>query len=166
LNERSPVVPGIYPCSTLPPHVPPSERKVHEAIAPALPTGWSAWHSLKIRTKPGDFSEADFVIANPTRGILILECHSAHLLFIKVQEINLKFFNQQMDKFLPDAHDSVDQSGKRIRPPWQQSLVCRLEIGRLFVLHFPSTRTTAPIRGRWTYISMPSLLNASPAASA
>ena len=61
------------PPTGLPPRSPDSERKVYEALISALPTGWSAWHSLKIRIKPGDFSEADFVIAGPARGILILE---------------------------------------------------------------------------------------------
>jgi len=65
--------PGLYPRTGLPPRSPDSERKVYDAIAPALPRGWSAWHSLKIRIKAGDFSEADFVIADPARGILVLE---------------------------------------------------------------------------------------------
>jgi hypothetical protein len=64
---------GLCPRGALPPYVQPSERKVYEALALALPAGWSAWHSLKIHIRPGDFSEADFVIANPSRGILILE---------------------------------------------------------------------------------------------
>jgi len=64
---------GIYPHLTLPPHVQPSECKVYEVLASALPAGWFAWHSLKIRTKPGEFSEADFVVADPARGIIVLE---------------------------------------------------------------------------------------------
>ena len=64
---------GLHPVSALPVYVQPSERKMHEALASALPAGWSAWHSLKIRIKAGDFSEADFVIADPARGILVLE---------------------------------------------------------------------------------------------
>lgn len=65
-------VSGLCPRTAPPPHVQPSEHKVYEALTAALPAGWSAWHSLKIHIKGGDFSEADFVIANPTRGILIL----------------------------------------------------------------------------------------------
>jgi hypothetical protein len=64
---------GLHPRSALPPNAQPSERKVHESLASALPTGWSAWHSLKIRIRGADFSEADFVIADPARGILVLE---------------------------------------------------------------------------------------------
>ena len=65
--------PGLHPGSSLPPYVQASERKFHEALATAIHAGWSAWHSLKIRKKSGQFSEADFVIADPSRGILVLE---------------------------------------------------------------------------------------------
>ena len=51
----------------------PSERKVHDALVVALPAGWAAWHSLKIRTRTGQFAEGDFVIADPARGVLVLE---------------------------------------------------------------------------------------------
>jgi hypothetical protein len=64
---------GLHPGSSLPPYVQASERKVHEALATAIPASWSAWHSLKIRVKSGDFSEADFVVADTARGILVLE---------------------------------------------------------------------------------------------
>ena len=53
--------------------VPPAELKLHQALATALPAGWTAWHSLKIRIKGGAFAESDFVIADPARGILGLE---------------------------------------------------------------------------------------------
>lgn len=53
--------------------LPPSELRVHGALAAALPAGWFAWHSLKVRARKGVFSEADFVIADPARGILVLE---------------------------------------------------------------------------------------------
>jgi len=64
---------GLNPHTGLPPQIPDSERKVYEALLSALPAGWSAWHSLKIRIKGAEFSEADFVIADPARGILVLE---------------------------------------------------------------------------------------------
>lgn len=52
-----------------------AERKVYNALTTSLPKGWYAWHSLKIRTKTkGEFSEADFIIAEPNRSsLLILE---------------------------------------------------------------------------------------------
>jgi hypothetical protein len=46
---------------------------VNAAIASALPADWPAWHSLKIHIKAGDFAEADYVIADPARGMLVLE---------------------------------------------------------------------------------------------
>jgi len=64
---------GFYPRSGLPPQAPDSERKVYTAIAAALPPGWFAWHSIKLRNAAGEFAEGDFVIANPCLGILILE---------------------------------------------------------------------------------------------
>ena len=63
----------LFPHTTLPPNTTDSEHSAYDAIAGALPAGWSAWHLLKIRIKAGDFSEADFVIADPARGILVLE---------------------------------------------------------------------------------------------
>ena len=63
----------LYPFHGLPPLAAESERKVYGAIAEALPPGWSAWHSLKLRNTTGEFAEADFVIADPARGILVLE---------------------------------------------------------------------------------------------
>ncbi|MFC1895285.1 NERD domain-containing protein [Thermodesulfobacteriota bacterium] len=67
--------PGLWP-REVPRHTESeAERKVYNALKASLPKGWYAWHSLKIRTKErGKFSEADFIIAEPTRpGVLILE---------------------------------------------------------------------------------------------
>ena len=52
-----------------------AERRVYDALKASLPNGWHAWHSLKLRTKTkGEFSEADFIIADPDRpSLLILE---------------------------------------------------------------------------------------------
>ena len=52
-----------------------AERRVYDTLKTSLPKGWYAWHSLKLRTKArGEFSEADFIIADPDRpSVLILE---------------------------------------------------------------------------------------------
>ena len=52
-----------------------AERRVYNALKTSPPKGWSAWHSLKLRTKTkGEFSEADFIIADPDHpSVLILE---------------------------------------------------------------------------------------------
>jgi hypothetical protein len=70
-----PESPGIRP-RDVPRHTKSeAERKVYQALKKSLPKGWSAWHSLKLRTKSkGEFSEADFTIADPNRpSVLILE---------------------------------------------------------------------------------------------
>lgn len=65
--------PGLWP-----PHKPRTtqshaELTVYEALAKQLPQGWYAWHSLRIRVPGHPDAEADFVIVDPARGILILE---------------------------------------------------------------------------------------------
>lgn len=64
---------GLFPKGETPALCPESEQVVYLRIRESLPAGWIAWHSIKIRTKGTQFSEADFVIANPARGILALE---------------------------------------------------------------------------------------------
>ena len=64
---------GIFPKSEPCTDCPESELAVYRRIKEALPAGWTAWHSLKIRTRGAEFSESDFVIANRDRGILVLE---------------------------------------------------------------------------------------------
>ncbi len=49
----------------MPAHSPESEKKVYKAIADALPAGWYAWHSVKLRSQDGEDAEADFIIAAP-----------------------------------------------------------------------------------------------------
>jgi hypothetical protein len=50
-----------------------AEHKVYQALKETLPKGWTAWHSLRIRTNEGYEGEGDFVIAIPERGYLVLE---------------------------------------------------------------------------------------------
>jgi hypothetical protein len=51
-----------------------AERDVYDALKRQLPEGWCAWHSLKLRVHGSKWeSEADFVIAVPHRGMLLLE---------------------------------------------------------------------------------------------
>jgi hypothetical protein len=67
--EMTGLFPRVEPCTDCPE----SELAVYRRLKESLPSGWTAWHSLKIRTKGAQFSEADFVVANPSRGILVLE---------------------------------------------------------------------------------------------
>jgi hypothetical protein len=64
---------GIFPRTEPSPSWPESELAVYRHLKDALPVGWTAWHSLKVRTKNAEFAEADFVIADPARGVLVLE---------------------------------------------------------------------------------------------
>jgi len=65
--------PGIYPPHSSRSTSSHAEIAVYEALARQLPQGWYAWHSLRIRIPGGPDAEADFIIADPRRGILILE---------------------------------------------------------------------------------------------
>jgi len=67
--------PGLWP-REVPRHTESeAEQKVYKALKTSLAGGWYAWHSLRLRTREkGEFSEADFIIANPSRpGIFMLE---------------------------------------------------------------------------------------------
>ena len=65
--------PGLYPREGIRTKVPESERRVFSALKSALPAGWFAWHSMRLCAKGHDYAEADFIIACPDRGVLILE---------------------------------------------------------------------------------------------
>ena len=67
--ELTGIFPRIEPCTDCPE----SELAVYRRLKDSLLAGWTAWHSMKIRTKGAQFSESDFVVANPARGILALE---------------------------------------------------------------------------------------------
>ncbi len=50
-----------------------AEVAVWQALHRGLPTGWRAWHSLRLRIGIHWEGEGDFVIADPDRGLLVLE---------------------------------------------------------------------------------------------
>lgn len=50
-----------------------AEVAVWRALRRALPDGWRAWHSLRLRVGNRWEGEGDFVIAAPERGMLVLE---------------------------------------------------------------------------------------------
>ena len=50
-----------------------AEVRLYDALVAHLPDGWRAWHSLRLRVGSGWEGEGDFVIADPTRGLLVLE---------------------------------------------------------------------------------------------
>jgi hypothetical protein len=67
------------PTSNLHPHEQPrptsshAELRVYDALQSGLPSGWTAWHSLRIHDSDGAEGEGDFVLINPDRGLLVIE---------------------------------------------------------------------------------------------
>lgn len=64
---------GLWPRGGMRPARSDAEAKVYAALARGLPPGWTAWHSVRIRTRAGFLGEGDFVLAHPERGLLVLE---------------------------------------------------------------------------------------------
>lgn len=65
--------PGLYPSEQPRNTDSKAEIAVYNALKERLPSGWYAWHSLRLMDDDGTFGEGDFVIANPDRGLLALE---------------------------------------------------------------------------------------------
>jgi hypothetical protein len=73
-RERLIHVPGhVHPSDAPRPARSEAERDVWAALKRALPIGWTAWHSLRIRDGKNYLGEGDFVLAHPARGLLVLE---------------------------------------------------------------------------------------------
>lgn len=64
---------GIHPRGGPLPTRSHAEQVFHRALAAGLPAGWSAWHSLRVRTAQNFEGEGDFVVAIPDRGVLVVE---------------------------------------------------------------------------------------------
>lgn len=64
--------PGLYPRERSRPTESNAEIRVYESLKPRMPPGWFGWHSLRLEDD-GLFGEGDFVIADPDRGLLVLE---------------------------------------------------------------------------------------------
>lgn len=64
---------GLHPQGAPRPTSSHAEQSLHRALATGLPQGWSAWHSLRVRSETGWEGEGDFVVAIPDRGLLVIE---------------------------------------------------------------------------------------------
>ena len=73
------VKPGLYPLDEPRSTESRAEENIHHVMKRDLPDGWYAWHSLKIRDADGQKGEGDFVIVDPSRGMVILEVKGGHL---------------------------------------------------------------------------------------
>lgn len=56
-----------------------AEVSVWSALKKGLPSGWTAWHSLRIRDGKNYLGEGDFVLAHPERGLLVLEVKGGYI---------------------------------------------------------------------------------------
>jgi hypothetical protein len=65
--------PGLYPSEQPRKTDSNAEIAVYKALKERLPSGWYAWHSLRLMDDDRMFGEGDFVIANPDRGLVALE---------------------------------------------------------------------------------------------
>jgi hypothetical protein len=63
----------LFPRSGPRPTTSHAEKVLYQALAKGLPDGWTAWHSVSVRTALNDEGETDFVIAIPGRGIIVVE---------------------------------------------------------------------------------------------
>ncbi|MBI3203977.1 MAG: AAA family ATPase [Myxococcales bacterium] len=64
---------GLHPRGAPRPTTSHAEQSLHRALATGLPSGWTAWHSLRVRSESGWEGEGDFVVAIPDRGLLVIE---------------------------------------------------------------------------------------------
>ena len=55
------------------------EIALYHALKQSLPKGWTAWHSLRLRTRGNWEGEGDFIIADPARGFICLEVKSGNI---------------------------------------------------------------------------------------
>ncbi len=90
-----------------------AEQKVYNALKSSLPKGWYAWHSLRLRTrKRGEFSEADFIIADPNRpGLLMLEVKGG-----QIEQRDGQWYQnsvQLKSSPLDQAQDKADRCGEQ-----------------------------------------------------
>ncbi|WP_242333367.1 nuclease-related domain-containing DEAD/DEAH box helicase [Anaeromyxobacter sp. SG66] len=66
-------VQGLWPREAPRPGSSYAEAAVWKALRTGLPKGWTAWHSLRLRDGSSWLGEGDFVVADPRRGVLVLE---------------------------------------------------------------------------------------------
>jgi hypothetical protein len=65
--------PNLHPQEQSRPTSSHAELRVYDALQSGLPSGWTAWHSLRIHDDDGTEGEGDFVLIDPDRGLLVIE---------------------------------------------------------------------------------------------
>lgn len=127
---------GLWPREKPRPTDSRAEQKVYSALSAQLPDGWTAWHSLRIRTDEGCEGEGDFVIAIPGRGLLVLEVKGG-----KVEQRDGRWFQNG---------DEMEQAPRAQAHGYAKLLISRLkQLGCLSVPYgiftvFPDTSYDSP----------------------
>jgi len=113
--------PGVHPSIAPRSTESKAERAVFDALRRQLPKGWYAWHSLAVRTADGDESEADFIIAAPGRGLLVLEVKGGQ---IQVNDGRWLQNGRPIERPLDQAFRAARTIARRLEekkikpPPW------------------------------------------------
>ena len=139
--------PGLWP-----PYMPRTteshaERAVYEALSKHLPKGWYAWHSVRVRTTAIGDAEADFIIADPKRGALILEVKGGKI----EQRDGLWYSNGQRLKYDPRMQALRFQSALKnllIQARLTTRTGCRYGFSRYFIFRSAERRGCCLVRNR------------------
>ncbi|MEI8254386.1 MAG: NERD domain-containing protein/DEAD/DEAH box helicase [Deltaproteobacteria bacterium] len=70
---------GLWPRELPRPTSSAAERAIHAALREGIPDDWCIWHSLRAQTSRGVDAEADFVVAVPGRGMLVVEVKGGYV---------------------------------------------------------------------------------------
>ena len=152
-NSPSPTKPGLWPIE-IPRHTESvAEQKVYKVLKTSFPKGWYAWHSLRLRTREkGEFSEADFIIADPNRpGIFILEVKGGQI----EQRDGQWYQNSQPLKASP-LGQAFSFRKKLIRRFWENA--CPLLRTQWNHLSHPGDRFSFPVPVHYSIIGISMIL--------
>jgi hypothetical protein len=119
--------PGLWPREAPRGGTSHAEVEVWKALRTSLPKGWSAWHSLRLREGVSWLGEGDFVIANPRRGVLVLEVKGGQ---ISVHDGRWFSWNKELER--PPLHQALGfkqllsrrLAGHGCQPPAIGAAVC------------------------------------------
>jgi hypothetical protein len=120
-------VPGIiYPVDGPRPTASVGERKLYAALKANLPSGWRAWHGLRLWSAGYRESEGDFVIGVPGLGIIVIEVKGGRIelaggrWFQNGRELDVAP-RQQAQGFVRALAAAIQARGVKA-PPWE--IVC------------------------------------------
>jgi len=115
-----------------------AEKKVHEALARALPDDWVAWHGLRFRAGRRD-GEADFVIADPAMGFLVVEVKAG-----RVTQSGGRWYYEGGRPMDPAPLDQAQRAARGLSTLLDEAAGRRLEVPFSVAVWFPDTEADAP----------------------